>query len=68
MNDKYSGNHASNFNIQMSPRHEVKDSCSLHRSIHSYGRFDRFQRCGLWVHRRWSFSDALWTMPPQVTF
>ena len=30
----------------MSLRQEVKDGSSLRRSIHSYGRFDRFQMCG----------------------
>ena len=64
-NDKHSGNHFSNFNICESLRQEVKDGHSLRRSIHSYGRFDRFQRCGFTADGAFL---TPWTMPPQVTF
>jgi hypothetical protein len=57
--------HAINFNTTMSPRQEVKDGHSLHRSIHSYGRFDRFQMCGFTADGAFL---TPWTMPPQVTF
>ena len=57
--------HAINFNTTMSPRQEVKDGHSLHRSIHSYGRFDRFQSAKVWVHRRRSLFDALDNAAPR---
>ena len=61
----HSGNHASNFYMNNSLRHEVKDGSSLHLSIHSYGRFDRFQRCE-------STADGAfltpWTMPVPCHF